>query len=1846
MQLDCWAYDGTNESACLNNQQGMECTWIDEYDEEAYNYPCMGPPEKGCWNKQTEAACTNITGCKWGMCMKKSCWDYSNTNQATCETQVGFNGKSCKWEIQSWGTECMEGGCWNYGDSPTCIANGCRWQGSHCEEIWCGSFSGTNADSCVNNTVNLSCNWDNDGGWCNDQGCWNYNQNDCGNTPSCFWETYDGGWCEELWCWNWDGNLAGCENASLHPGLSCVYENNWCYENVSAKGCSDITMERDCLDTFYCWWNYSATTSTCNDPVEGVIEDVFEEWNPGCFIFDMEQEICGNTTGCYWSTTFNDCENNDTILPDNELNCSSLDNQTVCNDISALSTCCKWQAGECVADRFDQSCREQMQEPPEGAYYCEDYNSYTDQTLCEQIAGNPWFMPCKWNNNTERCEFNGDDIFTDGEKNIMKIDNEKNCEAAGGKWILDTYPSSDDPDTAVRLSLGRCDFKFDEERNCNKECYACEYKFDKTNWSSTAKAKEACIESELGICGFTADSSALNGWGYCEPKTEFRDGLTGGDCDADCGACTYYGDPAASEGKKPSDYCDTSKAKCKWALDPAHPDDESYGRCVSKSEKTCDDKCDKCYDESSCKKYGAKDGDTTAEAECEWDDGVCKYKSGASEMEVCWDGVDNNGDNKIDCADSMCWSDAFCGGEFMFDGFGKDCFIYDNNQTQCENEGCAWINETWGSWCDMPGAVCWKKDGTNETYCEVDGSCEWHSGFGGFCEQDWEMGSSCFVYDNNQTACNSHLTDQNCTWVVDNWCQDVGGWCESNPSYTGTWVDCWQYMSQLTCGTATGCQWQQDQWCQDQGDNPGFCDHKSFACWQFTDRNNCEETTNSTFNHSLWCTWKNDEYSPEGGWCEGKMMSTSSGGGCWDNSDEAACEGAGCNWMAGFCDPQGFGGDSMPGMSSGGGSECGGMGGFGMQCFKYDGNQTACENETGCGWFNEPMPFCDINFKSNCPQYTYNRTVCETQESCKWNPTGGGFMGGDSGFCDEKPFECFWNTTLRDNQTLCNTHSLCYWSNDPYDNHCHPIGFNATTEQQCTNYGSSFRWITGWCSPAMAAEFFSGMEMGGPPIPLGIDADDGDIEDEVDIIEFGMKDMGNAYGFGITVDDPQNSAACNDVKMSSGTGTGENRTKFYWYFDTDGETSGSCSLKHDSNLGGYEFYLKNDWSYDSASGSVTESPAAYRCSEGEWILAEIRVTSQRQMMCSKVGGVMVATEKTELEKFPSLYSAGIDIRVAVASADTSHNVSDPSDTASPGWVSPGTQDFELPDLYEYESDATKKAAKEAAGSGFIEYGKDADCWTETGCADYSCKGHPYCVDHQYGVEGAGWTDTRVPKVVGVIKETYPDSAFFAFFTDKPANGTLLLYGNNSICTETALTDTVYDVGVTSSNSREYKLWHVAELYNDGGVESLNYPLISGTTYHYKLKVCDDSEKCGVSKCSNFTTPTSVADCSFCKFVSRIDAPTGWNVYYDLGTDGTYDHWQGHILGPEDGMFTNYTTGRRVNILMNTTDGTAHMEFFNATLTKTGMGPKIRDINDRSDALKEGTTTDSAGNTIGYTGMIEDTRDKIIYNLYPMVCQIMIPKGDGDCSELWHCNSSGGNCVDRTTNATLLNNTSVSCVWKIPYCEFSIWASGEPGTQQSGGDDDEGSSGGGSGGGGGGGGGAVSGLTYIVREDKFKEGYTKELAVGDKFKFVVEGGIHYLNLTNVMTTKVMISVESEPQKASLLEGETKKFEVTGDNYNDLTVKVNRINATGGKASLTVKSIHELISKETTPVEEVIGEAPAEASQEAAPSEMAEGDSITGVAVAEEAEGKVTWIWFVLAGIVVVVIVFLILYGKKK
>lgn len=1704
MDVSCWSFEGTDQDTCESNSAGLSCTWNDYCFNAGGGYSSVD-----CWDYSTAATCLNASGCNWGQCWDKGCWDYSTESE--CRPAKDWKGYNCTWETEGSSSWCTENGCWKIDNSTGCAASvgrDCIWKWDSCQEVDCWNWDYTNATACVNNSADLSCNWE--GNYCMMKGCWNYQDSTtCGAQGECVWQASTSyGWCEEVNCWTWDSWNGGGEDACTNNayGLNCVWSGNppgdsdtgWCFMDNSGVSCANKTTERDCMDTFYCWWQYTDWTDTseggsCQDPDWSGMgtTQIFNEWNPGCYLFDMNETNCYYLAGCdYDGVCFrNTSHPNSGTIDDYGLNCSMVTDSRLCSSIGMLSTCCSWQNSTCEIDRLSNSCWEQMEAPPVGAEFCEDYSAYTDKQVCDQIAGDPWYMPCVWDNSTDRCQFKASDVFGNGTQSLVKIDNQKNCVAAGGKWLIENYCESN-----ISVPIGRCEYKFEEEDNCDKTCFGCELKDSVGNDVNATNAKDACEESALGYCAFTADTNAPNNIGYCAAREQFKKGVAT-NCDDSCGDCTYKGSTTSNDTtKRPSYYCINSKANsaaggCKWFTDNTT---NQGGYCLKKGDSTCEDACDRCTSQLDCSNTG-RTAIANQSGSCIWqgtdNDGNCVHNTG-EDVEICWDGIDNTDDGMIDCGDPGCYSDPFCG---FVEG---DCFGW-TTETTCIDNDCEWIMDKWGSWCDFPGAACWRYD-ANSTYCNSQSFCEWSNSTSGdgWCEMDWSLAEQCMGLD--RAGCVA--LDPTCLWSNDTWCSGDGygtTWCDAN----GGWCDyadyapknCWMYQSSSSeCNNASGCNWRMDSYSQ-----PHCEINYSGNCWQYDTSAACTD---------VGCYWESASW---GGWCMNDMEQ------CWSSNTEVECDaitGAKCNWrnytwgancepacfnstlanstsacdavsgcywvtemgwceeehMAscgnqtltanatacnavsgckfrepGWCDPKGGG------FSSGAIVGGGGMGGaMGAECYKYDGNQTSCTNKSliniSCGWFSEPTPFCDVDWSSDCWQYTTEEGGCNSTNNCwffndTWN----------NAWCMNIADQCWSNTSLQSDATSCDANLYC---NSTSWNTCEPSCFSYSAEADCNGIGSC-RWVTGWCNPAGMNAMFDNMQHGEQAL-LGDDVCDGSetASPHVDMCGLGIKDMGDAYGFGANVVSVNNASFCNKEKLSNGNiGAGNDTVKYFVYLDTDGSTSGGCTLTHDTSEEGYEFRFKYVSEWVSNKSKATETFNAYQCKNSDWAGTDIKLSAWKKKMCSDLAGVMVAVQKSDLEKFPKLYDSTKDLRILATTADVDHNVTEPSDIAGPEWTTPGSIDFVINDVFSYGADVAK--FEDILKKGFVSY---EDCFNsvdddgdgDTDCNDWDCQMAKVCEDE--GINAATYVDTTVPQVVGVRIEEYPDGALIMYDTNKPTNGTLILYGADSTCANgTAPTAYVYDVGITSNTVTEFKLWHYAALYNDGGTYSLTADLESDLTYYFKLKLCDDTGKCALSQCSALNTLSSLSKCSFCNFVTRLKAPSGWSVYYDLDQNGVYEHWQGQVCGPKAGMKTNYTSGRQANIKLNETAGVGGFEFFNVTLTKTGLNDKVRTI-EGSGNLSMETTVDDDGNAISYVGMISEARDKIINSLHPQVCHVTIPRGDTACDALWHCDDNGDNCIDRTTEASSVSITTTACTWKIPNCEFSVWSGGVPGSSSSGG----------------------------------------------------------------------------------------------------------------------------------------------------------------------------------------------------
>lgn len=900
MEYDCWSYDG-NQTGCLNSVEslGWACQWSDDpwymgpigAGDDGWCNPSMfgsggGMTIGGCWDYWDQSSCDGSADagllCSWktssetGWCEEKGCWNY--WDQSSCDGANSSEG--CEWNLEY--SYCYQESCWDLGNESTCGSSGldCEWKnytygdGGQCEENGCWNRDWTNETYCE---VKTGCTWDEN--WCNMDGCWNYeqDQNDCETTSGldCTWRTDVMGWCEEQRCWDFDGNQTGCENDSVEGGLSCQWDvsSNLCFENF--KSCSENTNMFDCFGTGWCFWDGDSETGNCSNPNF----DPIDFFNPGCWIFDMPSgaEPCGNITTCNWTGT--NCDDL-TAEDNNGIQCVDINNSQLCNSIPMLSTCCSWNGTGCEDAPQTIACWDNMQEPPEGGMFCDDYNAKTSQTICEQIASSPWYMPCVWDNVSSKCGFAFDNFFG-GDATDFKFDdlNSGNCVEAGGVWKSEQWTDANGNvqwDNWCEMNFG---FGTD---SCANSCWACEFQDNGTDWSSNLTARDACDNSPSG-CNFYEDSNAFNGRGWCDMDWQKQ-----GNCEDNCWDCWDQGQ------------CGNSNAGCKWFVDPWN---DNTGWCDDKNIKTCEDDCFMCWDQNNCGQSSAS---------CTWntDSWFCEPAGSGDggSFEVCFDGIDNDADTFVDCADPECMFDPFCGGSAVF---GSNCPSIPNNDS-CVAEGCVWITDNWNnSWCDMPGAQCW-------------------------------------LYDDNETVCNE--ADNGCNYKTMDDIGKVDMFCEINWSYMDE-TACWNHNDNVTCDGADGCAWMEDKWCIENPSDPwclgstGWCDSELWSCHNYdSSQETCEEHPE--------CGWVTDWFNPEMGFCDPICFSR-------DNStcgndvnisgvmESGVCESFDAAGM-GWCEPEN--------MFKG--------------CWDHDDNETACnENNASCAWIIDPYVFgggfCGDKFMQN-----------------------------------------------------------------------------------------------------------------------------------------------------------------------------------------------------------------------------------------------------------------------------------------------------------------------------------------------------------------------------------------------------------------------------------------------------------------------------------------------------------------------------------------------------------------------------------------------------------------------------------------------------------------------------------------------------------------------------------------------------------------------------------------------------------------------------------------------------------------------------------------------------------------
>jgi hypothetical protein len=177
---------------------------------------------------------------------------------------------------------------------------------------------------------------------------------------------------------------------------------------------------------------------------------------------------------------------------------------------------------------------------------------------------------------------------------------------------------------------------------------------------------------------------------------------------------------------------------------------------------------------------------------------------------------------------------------------------------------------------------------------------------------------------------------------------------------------------------------------------------------------------------------------------------------------------------------------------------------------------------------------------------------------------------------------------------------------------------------------------------------------------------------------------------------------------------------------------------------------------------------------------------------------------------------------------------------------------------------------------------------------------------------------------------------------------------------------------------------------------------------------------------------------------------------------------------------------------------------------------------------------------------------------------------------------------------------------------------------------------GGGGGGAAAGGAITPTTPVIpttpsldldaqSDFSTEKGYAVEQGQGEKATFSVGGTKYAAEVTAVAADSITVTIGAKSEVLKV--GGSAEFDVDGDGANDISVTLKSIKA--GKAEL----IYKLLGKAA---EEAKEEIPAEKKEEKKAEEVVEE---------EVKEKDLTWLWWVIAGIVIIAVIIYFSRGKK-
>lgn len=449
------------------------------------------------------------------------------------------------------------------------------------------------------------------------------------------------------------------------------------------------------------------------------------------------------------------------------------------------------------------------------------------------------------------------------------------------------------------------------------------------------------------------------------------------------------------------------------------------------------------------------------------------------------------------------------------------------------------------------------------------------------------------------------------------------------------------------------------------------------------------------------------------------------------------------------------------------------------------------------------------------------------------------------------------------------------------------------------------------------------------------------------------------------------------------------------------------------------------------------------------------------------------------------------------------------------------------------------------------------------------------------------SNTKTSSINFILDKTAPDIIIIQ-------NQSEPVYNNHSIVFRINVTEVNLNLSSVYFESNFSSNWTNYSMNNENNI-TFNFTL-TGTTnltnqrnIAYQFHVADLAENTDTSNTFNFTVqnrnPTLVNITSplngstleignLTNFTSVAIDPDGDSLTYNWSINET------NVASTQNTTYQFNTSGNYL-ILLTVSDG-YEINYTNVTITVNDTNPpSINSLSYDSQVHLQQDVNETIIIVLqDYSGISNLT---LYYNNTPVNSSCNTTNSSWNCTWILSNLSVGNNynfTLNFTDNFTTSNSNSSIYYFNVTSCSDGVQNGNEGGidcggscsTSCSSSSSSSSSSSGGGGGGGGGGGTTTS--TFVLNEEQFQRGYSNELGKGDRIKVIVSNEEHYLTLNQITTVSAQINVTSTLQQATLLIGEEKRFEVSGDNYYDMKIKLNGISS-ALKANFTLYSIHELI-----------------------------------------------------------------------